>query len=354
MKQIVECVPNFSDGNNQQIIAQIADAIDKIARVNLLDVDSGKAANRTVMTFAGNPEAVIEAAFQSIKLAGELIDMRYQKGEHLRFGACDVCPLIPISGISMAEVVNYAHQLSKRIGDELGIPVYNYEYAAFSKERKNLARCRAGEYEGLKVKMQRPGWKPDFGPDVFNEKVARTGAVAIGARKILVAYNVNLESKSAELASIIAAEVREKGSAIRQGDQLNGELLRDSNGKVMYEPGLLRYVKGIGWYMNDFGFAQCSYNLTNIEETAVHKVFEATCERAEAHGLRVRGSELVGLIPISAMLDAGKYFLEKQGLDSNRTEKDLVQCAIKNLGLNDAKPFDPNRKIIEYAMRNKD
>lgn len=350
MKKLIECVPNFSEGNNMEIIRQITNEIESVEGVRLLDVDPGKATNRTVVTFVGQPEAVCEAAFRAVKKAGELIDMGKHKGEHPRFGATDVCPLVPVSGISMNETVEYARRLSKRIGEELGIPVYNYEFAASETKRKNLASCRAGEYEGLPKKLIDPNWKPDFGPAEFNKRVAKTGATAVSARNFLVAYNINLNTTSTRWANAIAFDIREKGRVKREGDPLTGKMINDENGNPVFEPGLLKCVKGIGWYIEDFGVAQLSFNLTDITVTSVHEVFEAACQRAEARGLRVTGSELVGMIPLNSILEAGKYFLKKQHRSVGISDDEIIKIAVKSLGLDELKPFNPKEKIIEYVL----
>lgn len=350
MKKILECVPNFSEGNNMDIIKQITDQVEAVEGVRLLDVDPGKATNRTVVTFVGEPDVVIEAAFQAVKKAGELIDMSKHKGEHPRFGATDVCPLVPVSGLTMEETVEYARKLSKRIGDELGIPVYNYEFAASEEKRRNLASCRSGEYEGLPKKLTNPEWQPDFGPSEFNEKVAKTGATAVSARNFLVAYNVNLNTTSTRRANAIAFDIREKGRVKREGNRLTGKVITDENGNPVNEPGMLKCVKGIGWYIEEFGIAQLSFNLTDITVTSVHEVFEAACKRAEVRGLRVTGSELVGMIPLQSMLDAGKYFLKKQQRSVGIADDEIIKIAVKSLGLDELKPFDPQKKIIEYIL----
>jgi glutamate formiminotransferase/formiminotetrahydrofolate cyclodeaminase len=346
-KQLIECVPNFSEGRNHRIIKQITDQIEKIKGVKLLNVDPGKATNRTVVTFVGDPESVIEAAFRAIKKASEIIDMRYHQGEHPRMGATDVCPLVPISNISMEETVEFAHLLGYRVGEELGIPGYYYEYAAKSPERKNLAYCRSGEYEGLKKRLTDPKWEPDFGPTRFN---ARTGATAIGARDFLVAYNINLNTTSTRRANAIAFDIREKGRIKREGDPLTGPIIRDKNGNPVYEPGTLKHVKGIGWYIEEYGIAQLSFNLTNIQETPIHVAFEEAVKKAELRGLRVTGSELVGLVPLNSILDAGRYFLTKQKRSLGIPEEEIIKIAIKSLGLDELTPFNPRERIIEYML----
>lgn len=350
MKQLIECVPNFSEGRDMEIIKQITDQIESVEGVRLLDVDPGKATNRTVVTFVGEPEAVLNAAFLAVKKAAEIIDMRNHKGEHPRFGATDVCPLVPIRNISMDEVAAYARKLGERIGKELGIPVYCYENAAFKEERRNLAKCRAGEYEGLPEKLKNPQWKPDFGPVAYNEKIAITGATAVGARDFLVAYNVNLNTTSTRRANAIAYDIREKGRPLREGNPITGKIKKDENGNDIYIPGSLKACKAIGWFIEEYGIAQISINLTNISITPVHIAFEETSKKARERGLRATGSELVGLIPLKAMLDAGKYFLLKQQRSAGVSEKELVKIAVKSLGLDDLKPFNPKEKIIEYLL----
>jgi glutamate formiminotransferase / formiminotetrahydrofolate cyclodeaminase len=350
MKQLIECVPNFSEGNDMSIIKQITNEIEAVEGVRLLDVDPGKATNRTVVTFVGTPDEVIEAAFCAVKKASELIDMQKHKGAHPRFGATDVCPLVPVANISMEETVEYARRLAKRIGEELKIPVYCYENAALEAKRRNLATVRAGEYEGLKEKLSRPEWKPDFGPAGFN---ARSGATAVGARDFLVAYNINLNTTSTRRANAIAFDIREKGRPMREGDPVTGKIVKDEKGNQVMIPGSLKAVKGIGWYIDEYGIAQVSVNLTNISITPVHVAFDEACKKAEERGVRVTGSELVGLIPLKAMLDAGRYFLRKQQRSTGVSDKELVKIAIKSLGLNDLYPFKPEEKIIEYVLEEK-
>lgn len=347
MKQLIECVPNFSEGRDMNIIRQITDEIERTGGVKLLDVDPGKATNRTVVTFVGTPDAVIEAAFQAIKKAAEVIDMSKHKGEHPRFGGTDVCPLVPISGITMEETVNYAHKLGERVGKELEIPVYCYENAAFTEERRNLATNRAGEYEGLAKKLEDPHWKPDFGPAKFN---SRTGATAIGARDFLIAYNVNLNTTSVRRANAVAFDIRDKGRPVREGNPVTGKIKKDENGETVFMPGTLKACKAIGWYIEEYGIAQVSINLTNISITPVHVAFEAACKSAQKRGLRVTGSELVGLIPLKAIIEAGKYFLHKQKRSLGIPEEEIVKIAVKSLGLDDLKPFNPKEKIIEYLL----
>ena len=348
MSRIVECVPNFSEGNNPQIIKSITDSIAAIEGVTLLNVDPGKATNRTVVTFVGEVEAVIEAAFQGIKTAAQLIDMSQHQGEHPRMGATDVCPLIPISGISMEETAEYAQKLAERVGNELHIPIYLYESAQANKKRSNLSVIRAGEYEGFFEKIKLPEWKPDFGPAVMN---AATGATCIGARDFLIAYNVNLNTQSTRIANRIAFDVREAGRVLREGNPYVGKPVTDETGEPVRIPGKLKHVKGIGWYIEEYGIAQISINLTNFKETPLHIVFEETRKSAEERGVRVTGSELVGLVPLQPMLDAGKYFLEKQGFSSGVSEATLIDIAIKSMGLNELSDFDPQTRIIEYLLK---
>lgn len=333
------------------VIKQITDKIESVEGVRLLDVDPGAATNRTVVTFVGEPEPVLEAAFLAIQKATEVIDMRSHKGEHPRFGATDVCPLIPIAGITMEETAEFARKLAERVGTELGIPVYCYENAAFNEERRNLANNRAGEYEGLPKKLADPHWKPDFGPAEFNSKVATTGATAIGARDFLVAYNINLNTTSTRRANAIAFDIREKGRPQRDGNSVTGKISKDANGNEVWIPGSLKACKAIGWFIEEYGIAQVSINLTNISITSVHEAFEESCKKAQERGMRVTGSELVGLIPLQSMIDAGKYFLRKQQRSIGVSERELVKIAVKSLGLDDLKPFNPDEKIIEYVLR---
>jgi glutamate formiminotransferase/formiminotetrahydrofolate cyclodeaminase len=335
MQQLIECVPNFSEGRDMNIIRQITDEIEAVEGVRLLNVDPGKATNRTVVTFVGHPEAVKEAAFRAIKKAGELIDMSKHKGEHPRMGATDVCPLIPIANISMEETAKHAQQLAKRVGEELNIPVYLYEFAQPNKDRSNLSVIRAGEYEGFFKKIALPEWKPDFGPAIFDP---RRGGTVIGARDFLVAYNVNLNTTSTRRANAIAFDVREAGRTVVE------------NGVKVNKPGSLKFVKAIGWYIEEYGIAQISINLTNINQTPVHIAFDEVCKKADARGVRVTGSELVGLIPLKAMLDAGRYFLKKQKRSTGVSESELIRIAVKSLGLDELGPFKPEEKIIEYML----
>ena len=347
MKKLIECVPNFSEGRDMALIKQITDEIEKIEGVKLLDVDPGAATNRTVVTFVGSPDEVIEAAFQAVKKAASLIDMQRHKGEHPRMGATDVCPLIPVSNISMEETIEYARKLAKRIGEELAIPVFCYESAAFIPERKNLATCRSGEYEGLSQRLTDPRWKPDFGPAAFN---ARSGATAVGARDFLVAFNVNLNTTSTRRANAIAYDVRERGRVMREGHPVTGKIVKDAQGNQVYTPGSLKSVKAIGWFIEEYGIAQISMNLTNIAITPVHIAFDEVCRKADARGVRVSGSELVGLIPLKAMTDAGKYFLAKQQRSLGVDDAELIKIAIKSMGLDELKPFNPQDRIIEYVL----
>jgi glutamate formiminotransferase / formiminotetrahydrofolate cyclodeaminase len=349
MSRIVECVPNFSEGNNLQVINEITKEIEKVEGVKLLNVDPGKATNRTVVTFVGEVEHVIEGAFQAIRKASTLIDMSQHHGEHPRMGATDVCPLIPISGITMEETAKYARQLAKRVGEELSIPAYLYESAQPNKERSNLSVIRSGEYEGFFDKIKEDKWKPDFGPQEMN---AQAGATCIGARDFLIAYNVNLNTKSTRIANRVAFDVREQGRVKREGNPYVGPMVKDENGEPIRIPGKLKHVKGIGWYIEEYGIAQISINLTNFRETPLHMVFEETRKSAEARGVRVTGSELIGLVPLEPMLQAGKYFLEQQGLSSGVDEATLVDIAIKSMGLNEISEFDPKTRIIEYLLRN--
>ncbi|MDG1329872.1 MAG: glutamate formimidoyltransferase [Flavobacteriaceae bacterium] len=351
-KQLIECVPNISEGRDSKIIETVSQIVETVEGVKLLDVDPGKATNRTVITFVGEPQPVIEAAFRLIKKAAELIDMSKQTGEHPRFGATDVCPLVPISGISLAETATYAHQLGERVGKELGIPGYFYETAAKEEKRKNLANCRSGEYEGLANKLTDPNWKPDFGPAAFNATIARTGAIAISARDFLIAYNVNLNTTSTRRANAIAFDIREAGRVKREGNPITGKKVLDANGEPERVPGKLKAVKGIGWYIDEYGIAQISYNLTNISITSMHEAFDESCKAALERGIRVTGSEIIGLIPLQAMLDAADYYLIKQERSLGISESEKIKIAIKSLGLDDLKPFYPEEKIIEYMLGN--
>ena len=349
-KRLIECVPNISEGRDHDKIKLIAGVVETIEGVKLLDIDPGKATNRTVITFVGEPEKVIDAAFLLIKKASELIDMSKHSGEHPRFGATDVCPLVPISGISLEETTIYAHKLGERVGKELGIPGYFYEKAAKQEIRTNLANCRSGEYEGLKDKLKDPLWAPDFGPTEFSTSVARTGAIAISARDFLIAYNINLNTTSTRRANAIAFDIREAGRIKREGNPATGKKILDNKGEPVRIPGKLKAVKGIGWYIEEYGIAQISYNLTNISITSMHEAFDATCKAADERGLRVTGSELIGLIPLQAMLDAADFYLIKQERSLGIAESEKIKIAIKSLGLDDLKPFNPKEKIIEYLL----
>ena len=349
-KQLIECVPNFSEGNDMNIINQITAAMKTVEGISVIDVDPGKATNRTVVTMVGEPEAVCEAAFRAVKKAAELIDMTKHKGAHPRFGATDVCPLIPVSNITMEETVDYARKLAERIGKELQIPVYCYEFAAFTPERKNLAVCRAGEYEALGERLGSEQWHPDFGPRELNAHTAKTAATAVGARNFLVAYNVNLNTTSTRRANAIAFDVRERGRVKREGNPITGKPVKDENGKNVMIPGTLKSVKAIGWYIEEYGIAQISMNLTDISVTSVHEAFDEVCRKAADRGIRVTGSELVGVIPLQAMLDAGRYFLRKQQRSTGVSDKELIKIAVKSLGLDELYPFDPQKKIIEYIL----
>jgi len=349
-KKIIECVPNISEGRDMAKINEIANIVTTVEGVQLLDVDPGKATNRTVITFVGEPQNVIDAAFLLIKKASELIDMSKQTGEHPRFGATDVCPLIPIANISMEETADYAHKLGKRVGEELGITGYFYENAATREDRKNLATVRSGEYEGLKEKLANPHWKPDFGPSNFSDTVVKSGVTAISARDFLVAYNINLNTTSTRRANAIAFDIREAGRVKREGNPITGKKVLDANGEAVRVPGKLKAVKGIGWFIEEYGIAQISYNLTNISITSMHVAFDETVKSATERGLRVTGSELVGLVPLQAMLDAADFFLTRQNRSLGISEAEKIKIAVKSLGLDDLKPFNPEERIIEYVM----
>lgn len=345
MKQLIECVPNFSEGRDPAAIQQITDAIEGVEGVKLLDVDPGRATHRTVVTFVGEPAAVIEAAFQAIRKACEVIDMSKHTGEHPRMGATDVCPLIPIANISMEETAEWARRLGERVGRELNLPIYLYEAAASRPERKNLATIRAGEYEGLPEKLAHPDWKPDFGPAQFNPK---SGATVIGARDFLIAYNVNLNTTSVRRANSVAFDVREKGRVLN--DPTTGKPLKDADGEPVRQPGTLMGVKAIGWYIEEYGIAQISMNITDAQATPLHRAFEECRMSADRRGMRVTGSELVGLVPLSAMLEAGRFFLKKQQRSVGVSEAELIKIAVKSMGLDELAPFDPQQKIIEYNL----
>jgi glutamate formiminotransferase/formiminotetrahydrofolate cyclodeaminase len=347
MQKLIECVPNFSEGRNMDIIRQITAAIESVDGVSLLDVDPGATTNRTVVTFVGSPDAAVEAAFRGIQKAAEVIDMRKHKGAHPRMGATDVCPFIPVSNVSWEEAIACAKQLGKRVGDQLKIPIYLYEKAAKDPARANLAVIRAGEYEGFFEKIKEPAWKPDFGPPVFNEK---SGATAIGAREFLVAYNVNLNTKAVRRANSVAFDVRENGRIKTDDGTPRGKPVLDANGEPVRIPGMLKHVKAIGWYVEEYGTAQVSMNLTNIEETPLHAAFDACSEAASKRGLRVTGSEVVGMLPKKCLVDAGKYFLRKQKWSEGASEEELIDIGIRSMGLSELKPFDPKEKIIEFKM----
>jgi glutamate formiminotransferase/formiminotetrahydrofolate cyclodeaminase len=348
MQKLIECVPNFSEGRDENVIRQITDAIESADGVSLLDVDPGGSTNRTVVTFVGDPEAAVEAAFRAIKKAAELIDMRKHKGSHPRMGATDVCPFIPVSNVSWEEAIACANGLGQRVGEQLKIPVYLYERAARDKSRSNLSVIRAGEYEGFFEKIKQPEWKPDFGPAVFNEK---SGATVIGVRDFLVAYNVNLNTKSVRRANSVAFDVREQGRVKTEDGNPWGKPVLDPNGEPIRIPGMLKHVKAIGWFVKEYGIAQVSMNLTNIEETPLHVAFDACVEAAATRGMRVTGSEIVGMVPKKSLLDAGRYFLRKQRWSEGVSEEELIDIAIRAMGLSELKPFDANEKVIEFKIQ---
>ncbi|RZT96595.1 glutamate formiminotransferase/formiminotetrahydrofolate cyclodeaminase [Ancylomarina subtilis] len=352
MKQLIECVPNFSEGNDMNIIKQITNEIESVEGVSLVDVDPGKATNRTVVTMVGTPDEVLEAAVKAVKKAAELIDMSKHSGAHPRFGATDVCPLVPVANITMEETVKLAHKLAERIGTELGIPVYCYENAARIEERKNLATCRAGEYEAVKDRIGTERWKPDFGPAEFTEAVAKSGVTAVSARNFLVAYNFNLNTTSTRRANAIAFDVRERGRTKREGNPSTGKIVKDENGNPVMIPGTLKATKAIGWFIEEFGVAQISMNMTDISITSIHQAFDEVCAKAQARGIRVTGSELVGVVPLKAMLDAGKHYLRMQGRSTGIADREIIKIAVKSLGLDELYPFDPDKKIIEYILEN--
>ncbi|MBE6295368.1 MAG: glutamate formimidoyltransferase [Bacteroidales bacterium] len=349
-KRIIECVPNFSEGRNAETIKQITDAIESVKGVKLLDVDPGEATNRTVVTFVGEPEAVMNAAVASIKRATELIDMRQHKGAHPRMGACDVCPLIPVSGITMEECAELARGLAKRIAEELAVPTYCYEAAAFKPERRNLAVCRKGEYEALPERMTSNEEQPDFGARAFDEGIARTGATAVGARDFLVAVNYNLNTTSTRRANAIAFDVREKGRPMREGNPIVGKIIKDENGEPVMKPGTLKACKAIGWFIDEYGIAQVSMNMTDLSVTPLHVAFDEVCRAADARGVRVTGTEIVGLVPKKVLVDAGRYFLRKQHRSTGVPERELVRIAIETMGLSTLKEFKPEEKVIEYML----
>ncbi|WP_279171513.1 glutamate formimidoyltransferase [Prevotella nigrescens] len=349
-KQIIECVPNISEGRNKAIIKQVTDEIERVKGVKLLDVDPGEATNRTVITFVGAPDAVLEAAFQCVKKAAQLIDMRHHHGAHPRMGATDVCPLIPVSGITLEECAVLARKLAERIANELQIPCYCYEAAARTPERRNLAICRKGEYEGLAERMTVEAEAPDFGARPWDEGVARTGCTAVGARDFLIATNFNLNTTSTRRANAIAFDVREKGRPKREGGSPVGKPMKDENGKTIMIPGTLKGTKAIGWFIDEYGIAQVSMNITNINVTPLHVAFDEVCRCAQNRGIRVTGTEIVGLIPKRTLIDAGKYFLRKQNRSTGIPEEDILQIAIKSMGLDDLKEFNPREKVIEYLL----
>lgn len=353
-RQLIECVPNFSEGRDKGVIRQITDAIEQCEGIRLLDVDPGEATNRTVVTFVGEPQAVLEAAFRSVKKAGELIDMRKHHGAHPRMGATDVLPLIPVSGISLEECAELARRLAKRIADELAIPCYCYEAAAFTPERKNLAVCREGEYEALAEKLSTPGKEPDFGARPLDENLARTGCTAVGARDFLIAVNFNLNTTSTRRANAIAFDVREKGRPQREGGSVVGKPVLDADGKPVMIPGTLKGTKAIGWYIEEYGIAQVSMNITDIKLTPLHVAFDEVCRCAQNRGVRVTGTEIVGLVPERTLLEAGKHFLRKQQRSTGIPKEDILKIAIKSMGLDDLKPFDPKEKVIEYMIDSED
>lgn len=350
MKQLIECVPNFSEGRNMEVIRQITEVIEKAEGVKLLDVDPGATTNRTVVTFVGTPEEVVETAVAVIAKAKELIDMRNHHGDHPRFGATDVCPLVPVSNITMEETAQYARKLAERVGNELGVPVYCYENAAFEEKRRNLANCRQGEYEALKDRIGTAEWKPDFGPTVFDESVAKSGATAVGARDFLIAVNYNLNTTSTRRANAIAFDVREKGRPQREGNPITGKIMKDANGNPINIPGTLKGTKAIGWYIAEYGIAQVSMNITNTNATPLHVAFDEVCEKAAARGIRVTGAEIVGLVPKKTLIDAGCYYLQKQRRSLGIDEREIIKIAVKSMGLDDLKPFNPDEKVIEYLL----
>ena len=350
MKKLIECVPNISEGRDKEKIELISKVVEKVEGVKLLNVDPGNATNRTVITFIGEPQNVIDAAFLLVKTAQENIDMSTHKGEHPRMGATDVCPLVPISNITMQETVEWAQKLAKKVGNELGIPVYCYEEAATKPERKNLANCRSGEYEAMSKKIETKQWKPDYGPDKFNETVKKSGVTAVGARDFLIAYNVNLNTTSTRRANSIAFDIREAGRIKREGGKLDGKIIKDKKGNPLREPGMFKSVKGIGWFIKEYNIAQISYNLTDINVSPLHLVFDKTCEQATKKGIRVTGSELIGLVPKKVLIDAGEYFLNKQKRSLGVPESEIINIAVKSLGLDDLFDFNPKERIIEYLI----
>lgn len=348
--RIIECVPNFSEGRDKNVIKSISDAIESVKGIKLLDVDPGEATNRTVVTFVGEPEAVVEAAFRGVKRAAELIDMRQHHGAHPRMGATDVCPLIPIAGVTLEECAELARKLAERISTELEIPTYCYEAAAFTQERKNLAVCREGEYEALPEKMNHPGKGPDFGDRPFDEKAARTGATTVGARDFLIAVNFNLNTTSTRRANAIAFDVREKGRPVREGGKVTGKPLKDAEGNTIMQPGTLKATKAIGWYIDEYGIAQVSMNITDISTTPLHVAFDEVCRAAAARGVRVTGTEIVGLVPKRTLIEAGRYFLHKQQRSTGISESEIIRMAVKSMGLDELAPFKPEEKVVEYLV----
>jgi len=350
MQKLIECVPNFSEGRDMNIINQITAEIEKVEGVKLVDVDPGKATNRTVVTMVGEPEKVLEAAFNATRKAKELIDMKKHTGAHPRFGATDVCPLVPVANITMEEVVELAHRLAKRFGEELNIPVFCYEFAATSPERRNLANCRSGEYEALPQRIITEQWRPDFGPNQWSDEVAKCGATAVSARNFLVAVNFNLNTTSTRRANSVAFDVREKGRPMREGDPITGKIVKDEKGNQVMVPGTLKHTKAIGWFIEEYGVAQVSMNMTNIIETPLHIAFDEVCNKAQMRGLRVTGTELVGVIPLSAMLDAGRHYLRLQQRSTGVSDSELIKIAVKSMGLDELYPFEPKKKIVEYIL----
>lgn len=349
-KKIIECVPNFSEGRDMQKINSIVDAVKSVKEVMLLDVDPGEATNRTVVTFVGEPDAVCEAAFRAVAQAARVIDMREHHGAHPRMGATDVLPLIPVSGMTLEECAELSRRLAERIANELKVPCYSYEAAAFKPERRNLAVCRKGEYEGLTERVNNPAEAPDFGARPWDEELAKTGATAVGARDFLIAVNYNLNTTSTRRANAIAFDVREKGRPMREGGKLTGKPLKDENGKTIMQPGTLKGTKAIGWFIDEYGIAQVSMNITNINVTPLHKAFDEVCRAAAARGVRVTGTEIVGLVPKRVLIEAGTYFLEKQERSVGIPEEDIIKIAIKSMSLDDLKPFNPREKVIEYLL----
>ncbi len=350
MQKLIECVPNFSEGRDMNIINQITAEIEKVEGVKLVDVDPGKATNRTVVTMVGEPEKVLEAAFNATRKAKELIDMKKHTGAHPRFGATDVCPLVPVANITMEEVVELAHRLAKRFGEELNIPVFCYEFAATSPERRNLANCRSGEYEALPQRIITEQWRPDFGPNQWSEQVAKSGATAVSARNFLVAVNFNLNTTSTRRANSVAFDVREKGRPMREGDPITGKIVKDEKGNPVMVPGTLKHTKAIGWFIEEYAVAQVSMNMTNIIETPLHIAFDEVCNKAQMRGLSVTGTELVGVIPLSAMLDAGRHYLRLQQRSTGVSDSELIKIAVKSMGLDELYPFEPKKKIVEYIL----